>query len=203
MKIGLIGNQNAGKTTLFNALTGMNATIGNWPGVTIERKEGYIKGNKDLLLVDTPGVYSLSPYTAEEKVTRSFCLDQDPDLIINIVDATALERSLYLTTQLAELDCDVIVALNMADIFKKNGITLDEKKLEEKLGLTVIEISAKTGEGIPSLIAPIRIRNLSKESAAQDLHPDDVQKEIDHIESDLRNELEESPKCQVRCRLPI
>jgi ferrous iron transport protein B len=101
--VGLVGNQNAGKTTLFNALTGMNATVGNWPGVTIERKEGFIKGGKDLELVDTPGVYSLSPYTDEEKVTRKFCLDAHPDLIINIIDATALERSLYLTTQLAEL----------------------------------------------------------------------------------------------------
>ena len=191
MKIGLIGNQNAGKTTLFNALTGMNATIGNWPGVTIERKEGYIKGNKDLLLVDTPGVYSLSPYTAEEKVTRSFCLDQNPDLIINIVDATALERSLYLTTQLAELDYDVIVALNMVDILAKNGISLDAKKLEEKLGLTVIEISAKTGEGIPTLIETIEKRTYKKNPKLKIYH-EDVQKEVDHIEGDLHNELEES-----------
>lgn len=192
MKIGLIGNQNAGKTTLFNALTGMNATIGNWPGVTIERKEGYIKGNKDLLLVDTPGVYSLSPYTAEEKVTRQFCLEQHPDLIINIVDATALERSLYLTTQLAELDCDVIVALNMADILEKNGITLVEKKLEEMLGLTVIRISAKTGQGIPSLVDAIQKKTYRKNPHLK-IYPDDIQKEIDHIASDLRNELEESP----------
>lgn len=102
MLIGLVGNQNAGKTTLFNALTGQNATIGNWPGVTIERREGFIQAGKDKSrkLVDTPGVYSLSPYTSEEKVTRSFCLEGNPDLIINIVDATSRERSLYLTTQL-------------------------------------------------------------------------------------------------------
>ncbi len=191
MKIGLIGNQNAGKTTLFNALTGMNATIGNWPGVTIERKEGYIRGNRDLLLVDTPGVYSLSPYTAEEKVTRSFCLEQNPDLIINIVDATALERSLYLTTQLAELDCDVVVALNMADILAKNGITLDEKKLEEKLGLTVVRISAKTGEGISTLIDTIEKRTYRKNPKLK-IYREDVQKEIDHIRGDLDHELEES-----------
>lgn len=136
--IGLVGNQNAGKTTLFNALTGQNATIGNWPGVTIERKEGYIKGEKSLLLVDTPGVYSLSPYTSEEQVTRSFCLDANPDLIVNIVDATAMERSLCLTTQLMELDADVIVAMNMADILEKKGIHIDFKKLEEELGVSIV-----------------------------------------------------------------
>lgn len=191
MKIGLIGNQNAGKTTLFNALTGANATIGNWPGVTIERKEGFIKGDKDLILVDTPGVYSLSPYTAEEKVTRNFCLDQDPDLIINIVDATALERSLYLTTQLAELDCDVIVALNMADILEKNGISIDTDKLSEDLGLTVVRISAKTGQGIDTLVKTIKEKSYKKNPKKKIYH-EDVQKEIDHIESDLNNELEES-----------
>src|SRR5574344_282331 len=149
--LGLVGNQNAGKTTLFNALTGMNASVGNWPGVTIERKEGQIKGTNDCLLVDTPGVYSLSPYTDEEKVTRAFCLTAHPDLIINIIDATSLERSLYLTTQLAELSTDVIVALNMADILEANGISIDVAKMEEDLGLTVVRISAKTNEGIDEL----------------------------------------------------
>lgn len=193
MTIGLVGNQNAGKTTLFNALTGENATIGNWPGVTIERKEGYIKGNKekDLLLVDTPGVYSLSPYTSEEKVTRSFCLDAHPELIINIVDATALERSLYLTTQLMELDCDVIVAMNMADILEKNGITIDFAKLQEELGVSVVRISAKTGEGIDALIRMIRERAYLK-NPKKKIYAADVQKEIDHLENDLRSELEES-----------
>lgn len=197
IKIGLVGNQNAGKTTLFNALTGQNATIGNWPGVTIERKEGYIKGSKekDLLLIDTPGVYSLSPYTAEEKVTRSFCLEGNPDLIINIVDATALERSLYLTTQLLELDCDVIVALNMADILKKKGITLDPAALEKELGISVREISAKTGEGIDDLIALIRNKEYKK-NPQKKIFASDVQQEIDHLENDLRSELEESPNAK-------
>jgi ferrous iron transport protein B len=189
--IGLVGNQNAGKTTLFNALTGMNATVGNWPGVTIERKEGFIKGGEDLMLVDTPGVYSLSPYTDEEKVTRKFCLDSRPDLIINIIDATALERSLYLTTQLAELNCDVIVALNMADILEANGITIDTEKLSSLLGLTVIRISAKTGQGIDTLIKTIRDNQYLRNSHLK-IYAEDVQKEIDHIEGDLNHELEEA-----------
>jgi ferrous iron transport protein B len=189
--LGLVGNQNAGKTTLFNALTGMNATVGNWPGVTIERKEGYIKGGKDLLLVDTPGVYSLSPYTSEEKVTRKFCLESHPDLIINIIDATALERSLYLTTQLAELSCDVIVALNMADILEANGISIDTEKLSEKLGLTVVRISAKTGEGINELISTIRNKTYKSNPHLQ-IYAEDVEKEIDHLQGDLNSELEES-----------
>lgn len=190
MIIGLVGNQNAGKTTLFNALTGQNATIGNWPGVTIERKEGYIKGSEDLLLVDTPGVYSLSPYTSEEKVTRSFCLDSAPNLIINIVDATAMERSLYLTTQLMELDCDVIVAMNMADILEKKGITINFKKLEEELGVSVVRISAKTGEGIDNLISLIKERKYKKNPKKQIFAPD-VEKELLHLQNDLYNELED------------
>lgn len=189
--IGLVGNQNAGKTTLFNALTGMNATVGNWPGVTIERKEGFIKGGKDLVLVDTPGVYSLSPYTDEEKVTRKFCLESRPDIVINIIDATALERSLYLTTQLAELNTDVIVALNMVDILETNGITIDDQKLEEELGLTVIRISAKTGEGIDKLISTIR-ENKYRHNPHIKIYAGDVQTEIDHIEGDLNTELEEA-----------
>jgi ferrous iron transport protein B len=189
--LGLVGNQNAGKTTLFNALTGMNATVGNWPGVTIERKEGYIKGGQDLILVDTPGVYSLSPYTDEEKVTRKFCLDAHPDLIINIIDATALERSLYLTTQLAELNTDVIVALNMADILEANGITIDTAKLSQELGLTVVRISAKTGEGIETLISTIR-ENKYLRNPHLKIYAEDVQKEIDHLEGDLNHELEEA-----------
>jgi len=189
--IGLVGNQNAGKTTLFNALTGMNATVGNWPGVTIERKEGQIKGTTDCQLVDTPGVYSLSPYTDEEKVTRAFCLNTHPDLIINIIDATSLERSLYLTTQLAELSTDVVVALNMADILEANGISIDEAKLSQMLGLTVIRISAKTGEGIDKLIEVISKGSYAK-NPHQKIFAQDVQREIDHLENDLNSELEEA-----------
>lgn len=189
--IGLVGNQNAGKTTLFNALTGMNATVGNWPGVTIERKEGPIKGAPGCTLVDTPGVYSLSPYTDEEKVTRAFCLSSHPDLIINIIDATSLERSLYLTTQLAELSTDVIVALNMADILEANGISIDVAKMEEDLGLTVVRISAKTNEGIDELTKIIAEGSYKKNPHLK-IYANDVQKEVDHLEGDLNTELEEA-----------
>jgi len=154
MKIGLVGNQNSGKTTLFNCLTGMNAKIGNWPGVTIEKKTGTIKGTNHEL-TDLPGIYSLSPYTLEEDVSRQFVFDEKPDVIINIVDATALERSLYLTTQLLELDCRVIVALNMADILEEKGVIVDIKKLEDKLGTKVCKISALKETGIDELIKEI------------------------------------------------
>ena len=129
MKIVLVGNQNSGKTTLFNTLTGMNAKIGNWPGVTIEKKVGIIK-NTDYELVDLPGIYSLSPYSIEEEVSKRFILEEKPDVIINIIDSTSLERSLYLTTQLLELDCKIIVALNMVDILEKKGFIINEKELE-------------------------------------------------------------------------
>ena len=139
MKIALIGNQNSGKTTLFNTLTGMNAKIGNWPGVTIERKVGKIK-NTEYEITDLPGIYSLSPYSVEEEISRQYVIEENPDVIINIVDSTSLERSLYLTTQLLELDIKVIVALNMADIMEKKGIEIDVKKLEKLLGTKVIKI---------------------------------------------------------------
>lgn len=158
MKIALVGNQNSGKTTLFNVLTGMNAKIGNWPGVTIEKKTGYIKGTEKEL-IDLPGIYSLSPYSIEEEVSRKFIFEEKPEIIINIVDSTALERSLYLTTQLLELDCKVIVALNMADVLEKKGIQVDIKKLEELLGTSIIKISALKGIGIKELIKEIENQN--------------------------------------------
>ena len=154
MKVGLVGNQNSGKTTLFNYLTGMNAKIGNWPGVTIEKKTGTIKGTKHEI-TDLPGIYSLSPYSIEEDISRKFVFEENPDVIINIVDATSLERSLYLTTQLMELDCKVIIALNMADLLAKKGIKIDVKKLEEKLGTKVFEISALKETGIDELVKEI------------------------------------------------
>lgn len=191
MLIGLVGNQNSGKTTLFNLLTGSNQKVGNWPGVTIERKEGLIKGSNDLSIVDTPGVYSLSPYTDEEKVTRKFCLSAKPDVIINIIDATSLERSLYLTTQLLELSIDVIVACNMSDILEQNGIILDEDKLQNLLGVTVVKISAKKGTGIDTLISFLKNKNYRKNPHTK-IFEAPVQKEIDHLEEDLNNELEEA-----------
>ena len=164
MKIVLVGNQNSGKTTLFNTLTGMNAKIGNWPGVTIEKKVGIIK-NTDYELVDLPGIYSLSPYSIEEEVSKRFILEEKPDVIINIIDSTSLERSLYLTTQLLELDCKIIVALNMVDILEKKGFIINEKELEKSLQTKVLKISALKGTGIDRLIIeigePNKKRNLS------------------------------------------
>ena len=154
MKVALVGNQNSGKTSLFNVLTGTNQKVGNWPGVTIERKEGKIKGT-DITLVDLPGVYSLNPYTSEEEVTRKYVEEENPDLIINIVDATSIERSLYLTTQLLELDSDVVVALNMTDLLDKKGIIIDEEKLSKRLNTTVIKVSALKSFGIDRLISVI------------------------------------------------
>ena len=154
MKVGLVGNQNSGKTTLFNYLTGMNAKIGNWPGVTIEKKTGIIKGTEHEI-TDLPGIYSLSPYSIEEDISRKYVFEEKPDVIINIVDATSLERSLYLTTGLMELDCKVLVALNMADLLEKKGIQIDIKKLEEKLGTKVFKISALKETGIDELIKEI------------------------------------------------
>lgn len=151
MKVGLVGNQNSGKTTLFNCLTGMNAKIGNWPGVTIEKKVGTIKGTS-YEITDLPGIYSLSPYSVEEEVSRNFVFNENADVIINIVDATCLERSLFLTTQLLESNCKIIVALNMADKLEEKGLTIDEKRLEEILGTRVIKISALKETGIDEII---------------------------------------------------
>ena len=147
MKIALVGNQNSGKTTLFNALTGSDQKIGNWPGVTIEHKSGTII-NTDLELIDLPGIYSLSPYTIEESISRQFLVEEKPDLIINLVDATSIERSLYLTTQLMELDIDIILVLNMQDRFESKGLSIDLNELSSNLSLSVITISALKNTGI-------------------------------------------------------
>lgn len=153
LKFALAGNPNSGKTTLFNALTGSTAHVGNWPGVTVDKREGvYKKGTVPVQIVDLPGIYSLSPYTPEEVISRNFILDEKPDCVINIVDATNLERNLYLTTQLMEIDVPVVIALNMMDAVRKSGDKLDAKKLEEKIGLPVAEISALKDEGIAALM---------------------------------------------------
>ena len=155
MKVALAGNQNCGKTTLFNLLTGLNQKIGNWPGVTVERKSGIIK-NTDIEINDIPGIYSLSPYTLEEDVTRKYLFNEKPDLIINIIDATALERSLYLTTQLCELDCGIILALNMIDLAEKKGIKINVENLEKRLRLKIIPISAVKNTGVDKLLNEIK-----------------------------------------------
>ena len=148
VKIALAGNPNCGKTTLFNALTGANQYVGNWPGVTVEKKEGKLKGNKDVTITDLPGIYSLSPYTLEEVVARNYLIQEYPDAIINIIDGTNIERNLYLSTQLIELGIPVVMAVNMMDLVKKNGDSINIKNLKESLGCEVVEISALKGTGI-------------------------------------------------------
>lgn len=148
IKIALAGNPNCGKTTLFNALTGSNQFVGNWPGVTVEKKEGKLKGHKDVVIMDLPGIYSLSPYTLEEVVARNYLISERPDAILNIIDGTNLERNLYLTTQLVELGIPVVIAVNMMDIVRKNGDKINIAQLSKELGCAVCEISALKGTGI-------------------------------------------------------
>ena len=181
MKVALVGNQNSGKTTLFNYLTGMNAKIGNWPGVTIEKKTGTIKGTKHEI-TDLPGIYSLSPYSIEEDISRKFIFDEKPDVIINIVDSSSLERSLYLTTQLMELDTKVIIALNMADLLEKKGIEINVKKLEEKLGTKVFKISALKETGIDEIVKEID-NKMDLERAK--IYDDKIEKVITKISSNI------------------
>ncbi len=148
IRIALAGNPNSGKTTLFNALTGSNQFVGNWPGVTVEKKEGKLKGHSDVIVTDLPGIYSLSPYTLEEVVARNYLINERPDAILNIVDGSNLERNLYLTTQLVELGIPVVVAINMMDVVKKNGDKIDTKQLSAQIGCKIVEISALKGTGI-------------------------------------------------------
>lgn len=185
MKIALVGNQNSGKTTLFNALTGANQKIGNWPGVTIERKEGYLKGSEDIEVIDLPGIYSLSPYTSEEEVSRRFIIDEKPELIVNIVDSTSLERSLYLTTQLMELDVDVVLALNMTDILVSHGIFIDIEKLEQQLGVSIIQVSAIKGIGINELIELIKNRKYKKNPKLK-IYPNDIEEKIKEFSNTIK-----------------
>ena len=147
IKIALAGNPNCGKTTLFNDLTGSTQYVGNWPGVTVEKKEGRLKGDKDVVIQDLPGIYSLSPYTLEEVVSRNYLVEEKPDVILNIVDGTNIERNLYLTTQLLEIGLPVVMAVNMMDLVKKNGDKIDMKKLADALGVRIVEISALKGQG--------------------------------------------------------
>ena len=152
MIFALVGNQNCGKTTLFNALTGSNQHVGNFPGVTVEQKSGEVKGVKNCSVVDLPGIYSLRPYTQEEIVSRDFIINQKPDCIINIIDATNIERNLYLTLQLLELRVPTVIALNMMDEVYANGGTVDVQQLSRLIGVPVVPISAVKGEGVSELI---------------------------------------------------
>ena len=178
MKIALAGNPNCGKTTLFNSLTGSSQYVGNWPGVTVEKKEGKLKGHRDVTIVDLPGIYSLSPYTLEEVVARNYLLDEKPDLIINLVDATNLERNLYLTTQLMETGIPMIVALNMMDLVKERKDSIDVEKLSQLLGCEIVEISALKNNGVKALIE----KSLSHPKfQPENIYTGDVDKSINEI----------------------
>ena len=192
IKIALAGNPNCGKTTLFNALTGSNQYVGNWPGVTVEKKEGRLKGHKDVVIQDLPSIYSLSPYTLEEVVARSYLVGEKPDAILNIVDGTNVERNLYLTTQLIELGIPVVVAVNMIDLVRKNGDEIDRKKLGEALGCEVVEMSALKGEG--GMAAAERAVSLARSRKAGELphvFTGSVEHAVAHIEESIQGRVEE------------
>lgn len=194
----LVGNQNSGKTLLFNVLTGMNQKVGNWPGVTVERKDGIIKGT-NVGITDLPGIYSLSPYTSEEEVSRRFVVEENPDLIINIVDSTSIERALYLTSQLLELNKKVLVVLNMEDILEKKGYKIDSQKLSEKLGTTVVSISALKKTGIKELIQTIdESDRLVKTNTEKPIFPNDMETLITDIISKLDKDVEEKRFAAVK-----
>ncbi|GAB6168377.1 ferrous iron transport protein B [Clostridium carnis] len=182
MKIALVGNPNCGKTTMFNELTGSYQHVGNWPGVTVEKKEGKLKGNSSTIIMDLPGIYSLSPYTLEEVITRDYLLEEKPDVVINIVDASNLERNLFLTTQVLELGIPTIVALNMIDIVNKNNDKLDTEKLSKLLGCKVVETSALKGNGIKNLIsAAVDLTKSKEENKIIHRFTNDIESALDEI----------------------
>ena len=195
IKIALAGNPNCGKTTLFNALTGSNQFVGNWPGVTVEKKEGKLKGHKDVIIMDLPGIYSLSPYTLEEVVARNYLIGERPDAILNIVDGTNIERNLYLSTQLMELGIPVIMAVNMMDIVEKSGDKIHINKLSEKLGCEVVEISALKGTGIQKA-AEKAVALASHKDSKPPVHKFAVEVEsvLDSIEEKLGSDIPEEQK---------
>ncbi len=195
IKIALAGNPNCGKTTLFNALTGSNQFVGNWPGVTVEKKEGRLKGHKDVIIMDLPGIYSLSPYTLEEVVARNYLIGERPDAILNIVDGTNIERNLYLSTQLMELGIPVIMAINMMDIVAKNGDKIHIEKLSQKLGCEVVEISALKGTGIQQAAEKaIAVANKKKNAIPVHKFQAELESVLDSIEDKLGNDVPEEQK---------
>ena len=186
IKIALAGNPNSGKTTMFNELTGSSQYVGNWPGVTVEKKEGKLKGQKDVVIVDLPGIYSLSPYTLEEVVSRNFIINEKPDAIINIVDSTNIERNLYLTTQFLEMGTPVVLALNMMDLLQKSGDTIDKERLSEMLGCPVVETSALKGQGAKE-VAEKAIELARSRQMPSDVirFAEDIEEAISKISSEL------------------
>ena len=195
VKIALAGNPNCGKTTLFNALTGSNQFVGNWPGVTVEKKEGKLKGHKDVTIMDLPGIYSLSPYTLEEVVARNYLITDRPDAIINIVDGTNIERNLYLSTQIMELGIPVIMAINMIDVLEKTGDKIDTAKLSKKLGCEVVEISALKGTGIEKAAA--KAVDLAKKNE-QVVPVHEFAKEVEDIIKSVEDKLTDVEEAQRR-----
>ena len=195
IKIALAGNPNCGKTTLFNALTGANQFVGNWPGVTVEKKEGKLKGHKDVVIMDLPGIYSLSPYTLEEVVARNYLIGEKPDAIINIIDGTNIERNLYLTTQIIELGIPVVMAVNMMDLVVKNGDTINIKALGDALGCEVVEISALKGTGVKKA-AEKAIAAAQQKKAVDRVHAfaADVENAIATVEDKLGSSVAEEQK---------
>ena len=192
IKIALAGNPNCGKTTLFNNLTGSNQYVGNWPGVTVEKKEGKLKGDKDVIIQDLPGIYSLSPYTLEEVVSRTYLVKEKPDAILNIIDGTNIERNLYLTTQLIELGIPVVMAVNMIDLVRKNGDKIDLKKLSSELGCQAVEISALKGEGTEAA-AKAAVSAAQKQKAGELPHvfTGSVEHAIAHIEESIQGKVDD------------
>ncbi len=195
IKIALAGNPNCGKTTLFNALTGSNQFVGNWPGVTVEKKEGKLKGHKDVIIMDLPGIYSLSPYTLEEVVARNYLIGERPDAILNIVDGTNIERNLYLSTQLMELGIPVIMAVNMMDIVEKNGDRIHIDRLSKKLGCEVVEISALKGTGIEKA-AQKAVTLANQKNIAIPVHKfaPEVERVLDIVEQKLGSDIAKEQK---------
>jgi ferrous iron transport protein B len=192
IKIALAGNPNCGKTTLFNDLTGSNQYVGNWPGVTVEKKEGKLKGNREVVIQDLPGIYSLSPYTLEEVVARSYLVGEKPDAILNIVDGTNIERNLYLTTQLIELGIPVVVAVNMIDLVRKNGDKIDLKKLGEALGCQVVEMSALKSEGSAEAAnRAVEIARKAQKTELPHVFTGSVEHAIAHIEESIEGLVDE------------
>lgn len=190
IRIALVGNPNCGKTTMFNYLTGSSQYVGNWPGVTVEKKEGKLKQYKDVKVIDLPGIYSLSPYTLEEVITRNYLITEKPEVIINIVDGTNLERNLYLSTQIMELGIPVIIALNMMDIVRKNGDIINKDKLEKAMGCTVVETSALKGDGCKELInKAIELAKSHKVNEIGHTFSVDVEKVLSSIENEIQNQV--------------
>ena len=199
IKIALAGNPNCGKTTMFNALTGANQYVGNWPGVNVEKKEGKLKGKKgkgeDIIVTDLPGIYSLSPYTLEEVVSRDYVLKENPDVIIDLVDATNIERNLYLTTQLIETGVPVVIALNMADLLEKRGIKIDTKRLSMLLDCPIIETSALRGEGLDKLIdEAVKVAKSSKVDLPKEIFSKDMEAAIDEVKGVLPTSVTDDKK---------